>query len=140
MTSEQRRLEEEQIKNSFSDLQKKLQELKNQVQSETDTTKKQEKEQTIQQMEEELSAMRTLIDTLSSLQEEELQSLKEKIENTKQLYVETRWKTVDLLNERVVTPTTYELLKDSETYNRLITIISSNPKEFKKFTLKFSGS
>jgi hypothetical protein len=28
-------------------------------------------------------------------------------------------------------PTTYELLKDSETCSRLLNIISTNPKEFK---------
>ena len=30
-----------------------------------------------------------------------------------------------------LTPTTYELLKDSETCSRLLNIISSNPNEFK---------
>lgn len=132
MTPEQRKLDEEQILKDFNDLQKKLADLKKEVQSESDNSKKQEKQQTIQEMEKELSSMKTLIDTLSSLQEKDLQSLKDRIEQTRQLYDETRWETTDLLNERGTTPTTYELLKDSETYNRLITIISSNPKEFKK--------
>jgi hypothetical protein len=34
------------------------------------------------------------------------------------------------LGEKNKTPTTYELIKDSETCNRLLTVISSNPKEF----------
>lgn len=132
MTPEQRQQIETQINNDFVELQKKLNDLKTEVQSESDTSKKQEKQQTIQEMETELASIQSLIDTLSSLQEQDLQSLKERLEQTKQLYNETRWETADLLNERWTTPTTYELLKDSETYNRLITIISSNPKEFKK--------
>ena len=132
MTPEQRQQIETEIQSTFSELQKKLEELQNEVKNESDDSKKQEKQQTIQQMESELSSMKTLIDTLSSLQEQDLQSLKNKLEQTKKLYKETKWETTDLLNERWRTPTTYELLKNSETYNRLITIISSNPKEFKK--------
>ena len=131
MTPEERQQFETQIQKDFSDLQKNLEGLKTEVQSETDTTKKQEKQDTIQQMENELYDIKRLIDTLSSLQEEELNSLKTRIEQTKQLYDETRWETADLLNERAATPTTYELLKDSETYNRLLNIISSNPDKFK---------
>lgn len=131
MTPEERRLEEEQIMKDFNDLQEKLATLKTEIQSESDDSKKQEKQQTIQEMEDELSSMQTLIDTLSSLQEQDLQSLKERLEQTKQLYNETRWETADLLNERWATPTTYELLKNSETYNRLLNIISSNPDKFK---------
>ena len=131
MTPEERRLEEEQIMKDFNDLQEKLATLKTEIQSESDDSKKQEKQETIQEMEKELSSMKTLIDTLSSLQEQDLQSLKDKLEQTKQLYDETRWETVDLLNEKTGTPTTCELLKDSETYNRLLNIISSNPDKFK---------
>jgi hypothetical protein len=90
MTPEERRLEEEQIMKDFNDLQEKLAALKTEVESESDDSKKQEKQQTIQEMEEELSSMQTLIDTLSSLQEEDLQSLKDKLEQTKQLYDETK--------------------------------------------------
>ena len=131
MTSEQRQQIETQIHNTFSELQKRLEELQNEVKNESDENKKQEKQQTIQEMENELSSMKTLIETLSSLQEEDLQSLKDRIEKTKQLYNETRWETTDLLNEKSKTPTTCELLKNSETYNRLLNIVSSNPDKFK---------
>jgi hypothetical protein len=43
--------------------------------------------------------------------------------------MESKKDTLDLVK---VTPTTYEILKDSKTYDRLINIISSNPNEFKK--------
>ena len=128
---QQRKLEEEQIKNTFSELQKKLEDLKNEVQTETDDSKKQEKNNEIQKLEKELSEIKTLIDTLSSLQEAGLQSLKTRLESTKKAYQEYRWEAADLQNEKFSTPTTYELLKDSETYNRLRNIISSNPDKFK---------
>jgi DNA repair exonuclease SbcCD ATPase subunit len=131
MTPEQRKLEEEQIKNNFSELQKKLADLKNEVQSESDDSKKQEKSEEIQKLEKELSEMKTLVDTLSSLQEADLQSLKTKLESTKKAYQEFSLEVVDLQNEKTSTPTTYELLKDSETCNRLRSIIESNPNEFK---------
>ena len=90
MTPEQRQQIETQINNDFVELQKKLNDLKTEVQSESDASKKQEKQQTIQEMETELASIQLLIDTLSSLQEQDLQSLKERIEQTKQLYNETR--------------------------------------------------
>ena len=131
MTSEQRKLEEEQIKNNFSELQKKLEDLKNEVQTESDDSKKQEKNEEIQKLEKELSEMKSLIDTLSSLQEADLLSLKTKLESTKKTYQEYRWEVTDLQNEKTPTPTTCELLKNSETYNKLLNVISSNPQEFK---------
>lgn len=130
MTPEQRQQIEKQIQSDFSEMQKKLKELQNEIKSETDENKKQEKNNEIQKLEKELSEMERLIDTLSSLQEADLQSLKTKLEETKKAYQEYRWEVADLQNERTPTPTTYELLKDSETCNRLLNIISSNPKEF----------
>jgi hypothetical protein len=47
---------------------------------------------------------------------------------------------LDKQNEKSVTPTTYELLKDSETYNRLLNIISSNPSKFKKLKKDEEGN
>jgi len=121
---------ENQIKNDFSELQKKLETLKSGIQSETDQTKKQEKETEIQKMEEDLANMKERIDKLSSLQDEALQSLKDRLEQYKQVRQDVQWQTTELLGEKNQTPTTYELIKDSETYNRLLTVISSNPKEF----------
>ena len=132
MTPEQRKLEEEQIKNSFSELQKKLEDLKNEVQTENDDSKKQEKNDEIQKLEKELSEMKSLIDTLSSLQEADLQSLKTKLESLKTAIQSFKWEVVNLQNEKAPTPTTYELLKDSDTTKRLLTIISSNPDKFNK--------
>ena len=119
------------IQNSFSELQKKLETLKNEVKSETNETKKQDKDSEIQKMETELKEIKNLIDKLSSLQDEELQSLKNRLESYSTLNKEIQWDTADLLKEKSIIPTTYELLKDSETANRLLNIISSNPKEFK---------
>ena len=121
---------ENQIKNDFSELQKKLGTLKSEIQIETDETKKQEKEAEIQKMESDLAEMKDLIDKLSFLQNEDLQSLKTKLEQYNQVRQDVQWKTTELLGEKNQTPTTYELLKGSQTYNRLLTVISSNPKEF----------
>ena len=121
---------ENQIKNDFSELQKKLETLKSEIQSETDQAKKQEKEAEIQKLEKELAEIKGLIDRLSSLQDQELQSLKTRLEQCVQVKQDVREEIADLLKQKTLTPTTHELLKDSETYNRLLTVISSNPKEF----------
>lgn len=130
MTPEQKQQIETQIKNDFSELQKKLENLKNEIQTESDDSKKQEKNNEIQKLEKELSEMKEKIDRLSLLQEQELLSLKTKLEEYSKVKQDVKGETADLLGEKTQTPTTYELLKDSETYNRLCTIISSNPKEF----------
>ena len=127
MTPEERKLEEEQIKNSFSELQKKLDDLKSDIQRETDDSKKQEKQAEIQKMEKDLSEMKTLIDKLSLLQEQDLQSLKTRLEQYSQIKQNVQWETTELLNQKMTTPTTYELLKNSETYSKLHNIIESNP-------------
>ena len=131
MTPEQRQQIEEQIKTDFSELQKKLEELQDEIKNESDEGKKQEKNDEIQKLETDLSNIKNLIDTLSSLQEADLQSLKTRLEDTKNAYQEYRWEVTDLQSERTPTPATYELLKWSETSQRLLNIISSNPNEFK---------
>jgi predicted nuclease with TOPRIM domain len=83
MTPEQRKVEEEKIKNSFSELQKKLEELRHEVQTETDDLKKQEKDDEIKRLAKEASELKALIDTLSSLQEQDLESLKTRLESFK---------------------------------------------------------
>ena len=82
-------------------------------------------------MEQDLADMKIKIDTLSSLQEQDLQLLKDRLEEYGKAKQETKWEVVELQNEKFPTPTTYELLNNSETYNRLLNIISSNPNEFK---------
>ena len=81
-------------------------------------------------MQSDLEDIKNKIDMIQSLQDEELQSLKDRLEQYNQVKQDVQWEVVDLQNEKVQTPTTYELLKDSETCNRLLNIISSNPKEF----------
>lgn len=134
MTLEQRQQIEMQIQTDFSELQKRLEDLRSEVQSETDETKKQEKNEEIQNLESELSEMKTLIDKLKDLQEQDLDSLKTRLQSLKSLNQKVGWETADLASEVKEwvgsVPTTYELLKDSETCNRLVNIISSNPKEF----------
>ena len=124
MTPEERQQIEAQIQSDFSELQKKLENLKNEVQTESDESKKQEKNKEIQILETELAEIKSKMDTLSALQEEEVLALKTRLE-------EYRAYKQEILDIRKVTPTTYEVLKDSETYNRLLNIISSNPKKFK---------
>ena len=131
MTPEQRKIEEDKIKGIFSELQNKLADLKTEVQTEIDDSKKQEKDDEITRLEAELLEIKTLIDTLSFLKEAELQSLKTRLESIQKTYQETQWEVADLQTEKFPTPTTYELLNDSETCRRLLTIISSNPNEFK---------
>ena len=123
---------ESEIRNNFNELKKRLDDLKKEVQSETDNSKKQQKESKIQQLENDLNEIQTQIDRLSTLQDQELQALKTKLQDCLQVKQDTQGETTDLLRERNVTPTTYELLKNSETCTRLLNIIESNPKEFKK--------
>ena len=67
MTPEQRKIEEDKIKGIFSELQNKLADLKTEVQTEIDDSKKQEKDDEITRLEAELLEIKTLIDTLSFL-------------------------------------------------------------------------
>lgn len=124
---EKTRIENE-IKRNFDELKKRLEELKSEVTSEMDETKKQQKQEEIQKIESDLA----LIDRISSLQEQELLALKTRVEEYSRLRQQTQWETTELLREKTPTPTTYELLKDSNTCSRLLNIISSNPKEFEK--------
>lgn len=131
MTPEQRQQIENQIKNDFVELQKKLVDLKAEIQNETDEAKKQEKSEEIKNLESEAEELKIKIDALVDLHEQDLQSLKTRLESFKAAIQNFKWEVIDLQNEKSPTPTTYELLKDSETCNRLRTIISSNPNEFK---------
>jgi hypothetical protein len=83
-------------------------------------------------MEKDLAEMKSLIDRLSLLQYQDLQSLKTRLEQYSQVRQNVHVETSDLLKEKTQTPTTCELLKDSVTYNKLLEVISSNPKEFEK--------
>ncbi len=131
MTPEQRQQVEAQIQSDFSKLQKKLEELQNEIKNENDESKKQEKQAEFDKMKLELNDMKNLIDKLSSLQEQDLQSLKTRLEQYSQIRQQTQWEVADLQNEKTPTPTTYELLKDSQTSIRLRSIIESNPNEFR---------
>ena len=131
MTPEQREQIQAQIKNDFFELQKKLEELQNEVQTETDDNKKQEKQAEYQKLLEELKLIEQDMKNIESINEAEVLALKTKLEETKKAHQEYRWEIAELQNEKFPTPTTYELLKDSETCSRLLNIISSNPNEFK---------
>lgn len=123
---------ENQLKNNFSELQKQLVNLKNEVALETDNAKKQEKNEKVQRLEEQLTRIKeNYVDIITSLNSEKLQSLRELLENIETTIQSFRWEVVDLQNEKFPTPSTYELLKDSETRSKLLYIISANPNEFK---------
>ena len=83
MTPEQRQQIETQIKNDFAEIQKTLENLKNEVQLESDEVKKQEKNEEINRLEGEAAELKTKIDNLSSLEEQALQSLKTRLESLK---------------------------------------------------------
>jgi len=123
---------ESQIRNDFSELKKRLDSLKSEIKIESDESKKQNKQAEIDKMEKDLAEMKSLIDRLSLLQYQDLQSLKTRLEQYSQVRQNVHVETSDLLKEKTQTPTTCELLKDSVTYNKLLEVISSNPKEFEK--------
>ena len=81
---------ENQIKNNFSEFKKKLDNLKSQIQSVKDETEKQKKQAEIQKLEKELVEIKGLIDRLSSLQDQELQSLKTRLEQYVQVKQDVR--------------------------------------------------
>ena len=132
---EQRKQKEQQIMDSFSELQSNLENLRLEIESEQDDAK-QEKNNEILILEYELYEIKNLLDIIADLKDEELESLKTKLESIKKSCQEFRWEISNLAQEvkessiRTPTPTTYELLKDSVTCNKLVDIISSNPKEF----------
>ena len=140
MTPEQRKQIEIQIQNDFVELQKKLVALKAEIQNEADEAKKQEKNEEINRLESEVAELKTKIDTLKLLNEQELESLKTRLESFKTAIQNFKWEVIDLQNEKMPTPTTYELLKDSATIKGfewdlnhpwLLKIIESNPNEFR---------
>ena len=61
MTQEQRKLDEEQIKNNFSHLQKKLDDLRQEIGKESDETKKQEKQAEIDKLQKDLEDIKSCI-------------------------------------------------------------------------------
>jgi peptidoglycan hydrolase CwlO-like protein len=83
MTPEQRKQIETQIQNEFAEIQKTLENLKNEVQLESDEAKKQEKNEEINRLESEAAELKTKIDTLKSLNEQDLESLKTRLESFK---------------------------------------------------------
>ena len=141
MTLEQRQQIETQIKNDFSELQKKLGELQNEIKNESDENKKKEKQAEYRKLLEELKVIEQDMRNIESRNEEEVLALKNTLELTKKTYQEIQWELADLVEEtqesvekksdKLPTLTTYELLKDSETCSRLLNIISSNPDSFK---------
>ena len=64
-------------------MQKNLEDLTNEVQTERDAAKKQEKIQKIQRLEKEQAEARDLIDKITDLHEEELLALKSKLDEYK---------------------------------------------------------
>jgi cob(I)alamin adenosyltransferase len=83
MTPEQRKQIETQIQNDFAEIQKTLENLKNEVKLESDEAKKQEKNEEINRLESEAAELKTKIDTLKLLNEQELESLKTRLESFK---------------------------------------------------------
>ena len=85
---------EQQISVEFSQLQQNLWDLKKNVEIETDETKKQENSKKIKEMEAELSEIKVWkerLERLTSLQEQDLQSLKTRLESLKNTIKSFRW-------------------------------------------------
>ena len=137
MTPEERQETENRIRDTFSELQEKLKKLKDNVKLETDNIKSLEKTQEIEKLETEISEIKKIIDTLQDLQDKDLQNLKERIKSIKKLWEEFGGEISNLAqeikdnDERKEIESTYKLLSWSETYVKLLKIISSNPKDFK---------
>ena len=137
MTPEQREQIEENIKNDFENEKKELDFLRSQILNELDEVKKEELSKEIEDRELELKWMEDLINKLKELQEDELNSLREKLEWIKDRGdLDTR--SIVELKESVENPdaihevpTTYEMLRDSDTCEGLLNVIKSNPLEFK---------
>ena len=136
---EQRKIEEQEIKDKFSELQNKLSDLKQEVQKETDVDKKREKEDKITELEQEAKELELIIKDLESLQQEALDSLKDRLQDYAQSIEGFKWEVVDLFNE-IKGISTYDLLRDSPTikwfewdpdHPWLLKIIETNPNEFK---------
>lgn len=132
---EQRKSEEEQIKKIFSELQQELSWLNNEISDEDKADALSELTEQLNELQEQINKISE--DTDLETLREELAEIRKDIDEFKQ---SIRWEALDLQgqiqesreNEQwtVTTPTTYKLLKDSETYNKLLSIISSNPNEF----------
>ena len=83
MTEDERQLIEQEIINNFENEKKELDSLKNKIQVETDVKKKEEMEKKTQDISEELNNIKNDIDRLRELQEKELKTLKDKLEEMK---------------------------------------------------------
>ena len=133
---EKRKLEEEQIKSDFSKLQQELSWLQGEISDENGT-------ETISEFIDQLNDFQEQINQIT--EDTDLGRLRKELAEIEQDFDEfkktIRWEASDLQdqiresadkqNEIIPTPTTYELLKDSGTTQRLLNIISSNPDSFK---------
>lgn len=137
---EERKVEEKKIKDRFSELQSKLLDLKKEIEWETDIEKRQEKEKEIANLGKVAEELELKIKNLESLQQEELDNLKDRLQDYAKSIESFRWEIADLLNDKSEVPTTYDLLKDSATikwfewdpdHPWLLKIIETNPEEFK---------
>lgn len=137
MTEDERQLIEQEIINNFENEKKELDSLKNKIQVETDVKKKEEMEKKTQDISEELNNIKNDIDRLRELQEKELKTLKDKLEEMKivrlQIGDEAGSLKASIEQQNMVheVPTTYEMLKDSKTSSALLEIIRNNSTEFK---------
>ena len=122
---------EKQFRKDFDGVRKKLQDLQNEVQTETNTSKKEEKNKKLQELLNDARDLWRLLNRFSDLNEEDLKSVKTRLDSLKATVYEFTTEISEYKQEKINTPTTYLLLKDSETYNRLIKIISSYPDKFK---------
>ena len=133
---EQMKQMKELLQNDLSDVQGQLKNLIKGVNAERDEAEKRKNEEEIKKLEERAAALKNKIDTISSLSDEELQTLNEKdLLSLKNDIIGLTQKSNDEASEqsieKIKTPTTYELLKDSATTQRLLKILSSD--KFKNF-------
>ena len=128
---EQMKQMKELLQNDLSDVQGQLKNLIKGVNAERDEAEKRKNEEEIKKLEERAAALKNKIDTISSLSDEELQTLNEKdLLSLKNDIIGLTQKSNDEASEqsieKIKTPTTYELLKDSATTQRLLKILSSD--------------
>jgi len=130
MTLEEGHKKEDILRDDISKIESELASLKVDCGKEKDEAEKKNKDEKIQNIEKEIREVKGILDNTSSLDEETYNSLKIRVDSIQNLYKQVKSKMHEILDQRYPTPTTYELLKHSETYERLKQIILLNPKEF----------
>jgi hypothetical protein len=118
---------ENQLRKDFDEILNEIKELSKKV---TEGSKEEEKKR-LEEAKEEALKIKEELNNKSGLKEEQLIQIGTRIDKLRNSFLkQVKRKTAEILTKRYPTPTTYELLKNSETCEKLKQIILLNPKEF----------